>query len=142
MASTGNFDSGAGLAGAGSGAAIGASIGSIVPGAGTAIGAGIGAGIGFLAGGFIGGDVNAKQKAAQEEAFRQAEKVRIGGVLREFGKQQQAASIVASGFKKSEGGKSSKTTGVIPDPIADTSGFIGGGVPNTPANGSRTSGDF
>lgn len=125
--------------GAAGGAGTGASIGTaFAPGIGTAIGAGIG----FIAGGIIGGIGESKQEDAERKARRDAERTRINSVLREFGAQQQAAATAVSGAKRAEGSKSSKTDSVIPDPIADTSGFIGGGVPNTPANGSRTSGDF
>jgi hypothetical protein len=116
------------MAGMSTGAAIGT---GIAPGVGTLIGAGVG----YLAGGLIGGRKRKKEEEAQRKAAEAAERARVAAIMRDFGAQQQAQTTIASGFKKSTNRQSS--TGPIPNPIQQTTGFMAGGFAAPPV-GSAT----
>jgi len=84
------------------------------------------AGIGAV-GGFVGGSIKSiKKKAyiAKEKAYNEAEDARIRSVMRDYGSQKQTMDTISAGFKRGKVGRGS----AIPDPIADTSGFIGDGL--------------
>ena len=61
--------------------------------------------------------------------------------MREYNIMKQSEQNILAGFKRGRGSKKSSDS-PLPDPIADTSGFIGGGIPNGQAGPMGTSGTF
>lgn len=115
-----------GISGASAGAGIGFAVGGPV-------GAGWGAAAGFIAGGLLGSSQQKQQEQAQKKAQQQAERLRVQQVLREFGRKQQADSMLLTGLARNNSANASRSqVGVTTPPP----GAIGSGI------GSAASGTF